>query len=287
MQRRQFLQTSGYLAVGSMLATRPGGCNRPEELDAIGLQLYTIRDAMQRSPDDTLRRVAEIGYNYVEGAGYSLSAVYGKSAKAFKATLDEYGLTMPSGHVSLDIMKENPKKAAAEAKMMGQSFVVIPWIAEDMRNIRGYEELADVLNTAGEVCKTYGLQMAYHNHDFEFNTMIAAQKPYDYLLENTEADLVKFELDLYWITRAGSDYQKYFAKHSGRFPLWHVKDMDNTPDKFFAAVGDGVIDWPSIFDAQEKAGMQHFFVEQDRTRPGKFPLEEIVVSYNYLDKLQY
>lgn len=287
MQRRKFLQTTSYLAVGTLLPAKAAGCSKKQHLDNIGLQLYTIRDAMQRDDNETLRRVAAIGYNYVEGAGYLDGKLYGHSAQTFRAMLDNYGLKMPSGHVSWEAMKAAPEKAAATCKEAGQSFLVIPWWPEDKRTAEGYRELIEILNNAGQVCQRYGLQLAYHNHDFEFNKMVAGSRPINLLLAEVDPELVQFELDLYWITRAGSDYQEYFKKHAGRFPLWHVKDIDKTPDQFFAAVGEGSLDWPAIFSKEKQAGMQYFFVEQDRTVPGKDPFDEITISYNYLKGLRY
>lgn len=287
MQRRKFLQTTSYLAVGTLLPAKAAGCSKKQHLDNIGLQLYTIRDAMQRDDNETLRRVAAIGYNYVEGAGYLDGKLYGHSPQTFRAMLDNYGLKMPSGHVSWEAMKAAPEKAAATCKEAGQSFLVIPWWPEDKRTAEGYRELIEILNNAGQVCQRYGLQLAYHNHDFEFNKMVAGSRPINLLLAEVDPELVQFELDLYWITRAGSDYQEYFKKHAGRFPLWHVKDIDKTPDQFFAAVGEGSLDWPAIFSKEKQAGMQYFFVEQDRTVPGKDPFDEITISYNYLKGLRY
>lgn len=287
MQRRKFIQTTSYLAVGTLLPAKAAGCSKKQHLDNIGLQLYTIRDAMQRDDNETLRRVAAIGYNYVEGAGYLDGKLYGHSAQTFRAMLDNYGLKMPSGHVSWEAMKAAPEKAAATCKEAGQSFLVIPWWPEDKRTAEGYRELIEILNNAGQVCQRYGLQLAYHNHDFEFNKMVAGSRPINLLLAEVDPELVQFELDLYWITRAGSDYQEYFKKHAGRFPLWHVKDIDKTPDQFFAAVGEGSLDWPAIFSKEKQAGMQYFFVEQDRTVPGKDPFDEITISYNYLKGLRY
>lgn len=287
MQRRKFLQTSSYLAVGALLPAKAAGCNQKKQLDNIGLQLYTVRDAMQRDATETLRQVAEIGYDYVEGAGYLDGKLYGRSPKTFKALLDSYGLQMPSGHVGWEAMKADPEKAAATCREAGQSFVVVPYWPEEKRDLDGYSELIEILNNAGDVCKTYGLQLAYHNHDFEFDRMVAGRRPIDRLLDEVNPETVQFELDLYWVTRAGSDYQKYFANHNGRFPLWHVKDMDDTPEKFFAAVGQGVIDWPEVFSKESQSGMRYFFVEQDHMRPGKLPMDEITISHGYLEDMRY
>lgn len=287
MQRRTFLQTSGYLAVGTLLPMRAAGCDKKQSLESIGLQLYTVRDAMQRDAADTLRRVYQIGYRYVESAGYHNGLLYGQSAKVFRALLDHNELSMPSAHVGWEAMRDEPERAAAAFREAGASFVVVPWLAPEMRTAEGYAQLVGVLNTAGEVCKKYGLQLAYHNHDFEFNTMVASQRPMDFILQETDADNVKIELDLYWITRAGSDYRQYFRNHPGRFPLWHVKDMDNTPERFFATVGAGTLDWPAIFQQQEVSGMRYFFVEQDAVAPGLDPMTEIVKSFDYLKQLTF
>lgn len=287
MQRRTFLQTSGYLAVGTLLPVRAGGCSKKNRLMDIGVQLYTVRDAMQRDADEAIRRVADIGYSYVEGAGYNDGKLYGRTARAFRTLLEKNNLTMPSGHVKWEALKENPKQAAATCREVGQSYVVLPYWPEEKRTAEGYAELVEILNTAGAVCKNYGLKLAYHNHDFEFNRMVAGRRPMDMLLEEVDPDLVQFELDLYWVTRAGSDYQKYFEEQAGRFPLWHVKDMDNTPEKYFTSVGDGVINWPEIFGQRTLSGMEYFFVEQDKTRPGGNPFDEIQKSYDFLKNMRF
>lgn len=287
MQRRKFLQTSSYLAVGALLPAKAAGCNSKQQIEAIGLQLYTVREEMQRDAPEAIRRVAEIGYDYVEGAGYNDGKLYNRSPKVFKNLLDSHNLQMPSGHVGWEAMKADPERAVATCREAGQSFVVIPYWPEEKRTAEGYGELVDIMNHGGEICQNYGMQLAYHNHDFEFDRMVAGRRPMDLLLAEVDPNLVQFELDLYWITRAGSDYQKYFAQHSGRFPLWHVKDMDDTPEKFFAAVGQGVIDWPDVFGREGESGMRYFFVEQDHMRPGKMPMDEIAISHAYLDDLKY
>ena len=289
MQRRTFLQTSGYLAMGALLTSAAKACDRKLEVETIGLQLYTVRDAMQRDPVETLRQVAAIGYDTVEGAGagYQAGELYGRSPQSFKALLESYGMQMPSSHINWDTMQAEPERVAASLREAGASYLVIPFWPEEKRTAEGYGELVDLLNSSAEVCKRYGLQLAYHNHDFEFNRMVAGRRPIDMLLAETNPEAVQFELDIYWITRAGSDYKRYFAEHSGRFPLWHVKDMDDTPEQFFAAVGEGVIDWPEFFRRENESGMRYFFVEQDHMRPGKMPMDEIAISHAYLDKMQY
>ncbi len=287
MQRRTFLQTASYLSLGAVLPVANQGCSKKQRLNEIGLALYTVRDAMFRDADEALRRVAEVGYTYVEGAKYADGLMYFQSPQSFKALLDKHGLTMHSGHFDLELMQSEPERAIAAARQSGLTYVVIPHLDEELRTKEGYQMLVDVLNNCGEICSNYGLQMLYHNHDFEFNRMVAGQRPFDFIVAETDPDLVQFELDLYWTTRAGVDYQKYFNESPGRFPLWHIKDMDDTNEKFFTSVGDGVIDWPTIFAQRELAGMKYFYVEQDQVRPGGDFFSEIVESYNYLRNMRF
>ena len=269
------------------MPTAGKGCNNKRTVDQIGLGLYTVRDAMQRDADETLRRIAEIGYTLVEGASYADGLLYQQSPRSFKALLDKHGLSMPSGHFSLDVMQSDPERAIAAARETGHAYMVIPYLTEEQRTKEGYQALVETLNTTGEMCAEYGIQMTYHNHDFEFNRMVAGERPFDFILRETNPEFVKIELDIYWIHRGGSDYQKYFREHPGRFPLWHVKDMDDTPEKYFASVGDGTIDWPTVFGMGELAGQRYFFVEQDNVRPGMDVFDEITESYAYLREMRF
>ncbi|HEY2725786.1 MAG TPA: sugar phosphate isomerase/epimerase [Parafilimonas sp.] len=258
----------------------------------IGLQLYTVRDAMQKDPAGTLAKVANIGYNSVEGATYTgTENFYGMDAKSFAGLLKKNNLIMPSSHYRLGEDKDNGKdmmgtilhdwnKAVDDAKTVGVKYMVCAWLSPTERgNIDHFKKLADDLNTGGEVCKKAGIQLCYHNHDFEF-IKDNDQLPYDILLNNTNKDLVKFEVDLYWITKAGHDPVELFNTHPGRFPLWHVKDMDNTPQHSFTEVGNGTINFKNIFKYADKAGLKYFFVEQDTT-PGD-PFDSITKSIAYI-----
>jgi len=144
-----------------------------------------------------------------------------------------------------------------------------------------FKKLADDFNTAGEKCKKAGIQFCYHNHDFEFIQQ-DGKYPYETLLLNTDKNLVKMEMDLYWVTKAKQDPIALINENPGRFPLFHVKDMDNTPKANFTEVGNGIIDFKKIFTYADKAGMKYFFVEQDTT-PGD-PFISITQSFNYIKK---
>ncbi len=168
-------------------------------------------------------------------------------------------------------------RAVDDAAAVGVKYMVCAYLsAEERGGLDHYKQLADQFNTAGEKCKKSGMQFCYHNHDFEFEEK-DGQLPYNILLNNTNKDLVKMELDLYWATKAKHDPIELFNAHPGRFPLWHVKDMDNTPKQAFTEVGNGVIDFKKIFEQANKAGLKYFFVEQDIT-PGS-PFDSITKKY--------
>lgn len=285
--RRAFLKTTSVASAALMI--KPSFFNFNHSY--IGLQLYTVRDAMQKDSAATLAKVAQIGYNSVEGSSYANETFYGMDAKTFAALLKTNGLIMPSSHYRLGEDQDNGKdvmgtilhgwnKAVDDAKAVGAKYMICAWLSPTERgNIDHYKKLADDLNTAGAVCKKAGIQLCYHNHDFEF-IVDNNQLPYDILLNNTDKDLVKFEVDLYWITKAGHDPVELFKAHKGRFPLWHVKDMDNTPEHSFTEVGNGTIDFKNIFKYTDTAGLKYFFVEQDKT-PGD-PFDSITKSITYI-----
>lgn len=288
--RRTFLKTTSMASAAFFV--KPSGFRFKQSY--IGLQLYTVRAAMDKDPVATLANVAEIGYNSVEGATYSGSQkFYGMNPVAFAAELKKNKLIMPSCHYRLGEDKQGGKdiagsilhgwdKAVDDAKAAGLKYMVCAWLSPAERgNIDHYKLLAEHLNTAGETCKKAGIQMCYHNHDFEF-IEDNGQLPYDVLLSNTHPDLVKFEVDLYWVTKAGQDPVAIFKAHPGRFPLWHVKDMDNTPKHAFTEVGNGIIDFKNIFKYADTAGLKYFFVEQDVT-PGD-PFDSIKQSIAYVKK---
>jgi sugar phosphate isomerase/epimerase len=182
------------------------------------------------------------------------------------------------------------------AKVIGQSYIVNPWIPEELRKTDDdWKRVAETFNRAGEESKKAGIQFAYHNHWFEF-LPVNGKLPYDILLESCDKNLVKMELDLCWITVAGADPLKYFDRYPGRFPLVHVKDVKTLPkistggaQNFgdtvdLTEVGSGIIDWKRIFAQSDKAGIKHYIVEHDHP---KAPFDSIKTSYEYLSKLRW
>ncbi|GAA4304499.1 sugar phosphate isomerase/epimerase [Compostibacter hankyongensis] len=292
--RRSFLKQGTLLSLGIGLGPSLLSACSGSSSNKIGLQLYTVRDAMQKDPSGTLARVAEVGYQIVEGATYTgTESFYGMSAEDFAALLKKNGLQMPSSHYMLGAALQNGtfakgtilhdwEKAVEDAHTAGLEYMVCAYLMpEERKTIDDYKQIALSFNKAGETCKKAGIQFCYHNHNFEFES-INGELPYNVLLRETDKDLVKMEMDLYWVTRAGRKPLELFQQNPGRFPLWHVKDMDNTPEQNFTEVGSGVIDFKTIFQHKQEAGMQHFFVEQDKC-PGD-PFVSITKSYQYLKK---
>ena len=257
----------------------------------IGLQLYTLRDAIAKDVEGTLRKVAAIGYKEVELYGYSDGRFFGKTAKKLKSFLKSVGLNPVSGHYGAGVenrkaigtLSNNWQQAVDDAAELGQKYVNCAYLTQAERTLEGYKSYVELFNKAGEVAKKSGLQFGYHNHDFEF-IKLSGITPYDIIAGQTDPELVKLELDLYWVVKAGLDPLDLFKKYPGRFPLWHVKDMEKGPEKSYTEVGTGSIDFSKIFAERKLSGMKHFFVEQDVAKIP--PLEAIGISYNNLVKMK-
>jgi sugar phosphate isomerase/epimerase len=288
--RRSFLKTTALVAAGSLIFPYD---ILAEKKGTVGLQLYTLRSELEKDLNGTLKKVSELGYNCLEAAGYKEGKFYGLKGKEFKALVNSMGMVLPSSHLvaekttpdtPLDILT-NMQAAVDDAAELGVKYLVYAYLRPDERkNLDDYKRYAEQFNKAGEICKKAGIQFSYHNHDFEF-LKLDGQMPYDLLLKETDPELVKMELDLYWITKAGYDPLQYFKNHPGRFKLWHVKDMENTAEKSFTEVGNGTINFQPIFNAAKQSGMEYFFVEQDKCKGS--PLDSIKTSYMNLKKIKF
>jgi sugar phosphate isomerase/epimerase len=258
--RRRFVKLSAA-ALG--LAAMPGSialaANKPTTSTAVGLQLYTLRDMMAVSLPATLKLVAAVGYKELEFAGY-----FEHSPSEIKTILHNEGLTAPSAHIGLAEFDNGINGVIDHALEVGHQYVVIPYLTEEQRGtgIDVYKKLAQRCNIIGEACNKAGLQLAYHNHAFEFEIR-DGQLPYDVLLNETDKNLMSMEMDLFWMFKAKKDPLAYFKQHPGRFKLWHVKDMDEAGN--FADVGAGTIDFAPIFAQSTLSGVEHRFVERDKT----------------------
>ncbi len=291
MNRRRFLETATTVTAATLLSSRLGWAAGEHKINKVGVQLYSVRDLMKEDFDGTIAKVAQIGYKEVEFAGY-----FGRTGQQVRAAVDKNGLKAPSTHVQYDELDDKFPSVIETSKTIGMDYIVCPWIPEELRKSPDiWKQASDTFNKCGEQTKKAGIQFAYHNHWFEF-LPVNGKLPYDELLAMCDANLVKMELDLCWITTAGGDPIKYFDKYPGRFPLVHVKDLKKLPvitpggpQNFgdtvdLTEVGSGIIDWKKIFAQSEKAGIKHYIVEHDHP---KQPLESIKTSYEYLNKLRW
>jgi sugar phosphate isomerase/epimerase len=286
--RRTVLKTSLLAALGgfrladgrSLLGASLSAASSPRKLDKIGLQLYTVRKELKWDFDGTLAEVAAIGFQEVELAG-----TFDHEPKEIRATLDRLGLEAPSSHVGTQHIRGDWAKSIEEARVLGNRYITCAWLSPDERkSIDAYKKIVELFNKAGEACRKSGLQFCYHNHEFEFEPL-EGKIPYRVLLEETDPDLVKMQLDLFWITKADQDPLHYFKKYPGRFRMFHVKDMEDSPERADAPVGKGMIDFKRIFESAGLAGAEHFFVEEDESTGSA--LENARFSFDYLRKLEF
>ncbi len=256
-----------------------------------GLALYTVRDSMSSNPKATLEAVANAGYAYVEAANYSEGKFYGMTPTEFKSYLESIGLTAKSAHMGMVTM-ENADQLIADVKAAGIEYFVIPvppmgmfTFGPDGMGMKGSpEDLVNIMNTLGEKCNNAGINLLYHNHDFEFKEMADGTVIEDLLLEKCNPEFVNFQMDLFWVTKAGVDPLTYFEKYPGRFKSWHVKDMNEEGN--FAPVGTGTIDFQRILAEKAKSGMEFYLVEQDQTF-GLDPMEAIKISHDGLGEIGF
>ena len=267
MIRRVFIRQTTQ----AMIALKLGHLRK---LGAIGIQAYTVRSLMQRDVAGTLAALGAIGYREVELAG-----LFNKTAKEMRSMLDDAHLIAPSSHV--DVLASDWNTLIDDAATIGQRYIVCPFTDEKQRTVDGYKRNAAKYNQFGELTRKSNIQFAYHNHDFEFDT-VDGIVPYDLLLQECDAKLVQMEIDIFWMIKGKHDPLKYFAQFPGRFPMVHAKDMTKNGD--MVDVGKGVIDFGDIFRHAGQAGLQHIFVEHDEPTA---PMDDARISYEYLRRLDY
>jgi sugar phosphate isomerase/epimerase len=295
INRRDFIKQSSTLALGGLLLKNPlVDLAEIAKKRTMGVQLFTLFNTFDKDVKGNLQKVAAIGFKEIESAFSMKGGYYGMTAKEFAALIKETGLNWQSHHVggaafkprvgapappanmpkSLNL-KENAQQVVDEVAGAGVKYLVCSSIP--INTMEDVKESIEILNKAGEIAKKAGLVFAYHNHDREFKE-VDGQKPYDMFLSQVSADLMKMELDLAWVRKAGVDPVELFKKHPKRFPLWHVKDM-SADFSTIMPVGEGSIDFKRIFAEAKTAGLKHFFVEHDMP---KNAFESITSSYKYL-----
>jgi sugar phosphate isomerase/epimerase len=277
----------GASAVGVLASRARAAELAPKRL---GVQLYTVRTLLPAKDDEVLRQIADIGYKEIEGGYDDLMRI---SAKA-KAD----GLKPVSCHVPTDIVlgdgSKGPsfEKVLKDLKSIGVEYAVVPYIGEELRKPEVLDAFGDKMNAAGRAAKKAGLQLAYHNHAFEWGQM-DGKRVFDRMFSSTDPKLVKFEVDVFWLSVGGIDPARFLEEHAGRVVLLHLKDKasaqavqfnEHVPKESFQEVGNGTIDFPAILKTAEKIGVKHYFVEQDQT-PGD-PIASLKISYKYLTGLR-
>ncbi len=259
-----------------------------------GMTLYTVRNEMGKDPKATLKQVADLGYKYIEAVDYKDGKFYGMTPDEFKSYLKSLGLTPISVHMG-SMTLDNADKLVADVKAAGFKYFIAPVPPMGMfkfdpktrsLGMEGtVEKLADILNTIAKKANAAGLEFLYHNHDFELKPNKDGVVVLDYLLEHLDPKYVNFQMDLYWVTKAGADPVAYFQRYPGRFKIWHVKDMDS--QERFAPVGQGTIDFKRILANKKLSGMKYYIVEQDQTFDGLQPMEAIKISKEGLKKIGF
>jgi sugar phosphate isomerase/epimerase len=241
------------------------------------LQLWTLRDTIETETINTLEKVSQIGYNSIEPYGFD-GNFYGISAGEFRKFIEGLGMRLTSTHTGIDL--ENCDKYIDAALEAGLEYLVLPSPgSREIKTAGDFKRLAEEMNLIGEKVSKAGMRFGYHNHAGEFIDT-GQGIAYDILLENTDPELVCFQLDIFWIIKAGKDPLDYFDKYPGRFELWHVKDMDQSGES--TVIGTGTIDYQEIFSNAKLSGMKRFYVEQESyTIP---PINSIKESYSYISQ---
>jgi sugar phosphate isomerase/epimerase len=284
MQRRTFIKTAGA-AITAMFLPEILQCQQAKgKLPSFGIITgNTGGDWVKNNPKEALREIARLGYKDLE-----FGEDYGMSIPELKKFLEDVGLKALIGPTSMQAMDntEQLKKDIEKCQLLGKKYIVCywPWTDDGKdKKLDDWKRVAENLNKGGAICKRSGLTLLYHNHDIEFK-LTEGQIPFDTLMANLDKNLVSIELDLYWITKGEQSAVEYIQKYPGRYPVFHIKDMDHTSEKSFACPGEGRIDFPAIFKQNKIAGVEHFIVEHDHPTD---PKECITSSARYLSGLRF
>jgi len=288
--RREFLRLSATGALGAIVLSKSslktsgmptsGNSVVDPKTFGIGLQLYTIRDAMGKDVPGSLKKVSDIGFKYLELADYKEGKFYGYLPEEFKKMVNDLGMEILSSHAGVNpkgITADEARKMAEDHAKLGAKYCMQPWVnVEDRKTVAGYQKMVADWNMVGKVMKEHGVQFGYHNHNFEFDTIEGKVPYFDIFMKEMDKDVMTMEIDLFWTTKAGQNPVEIFNKYPGRFQLFHMKDMltkqaplfttDGVSD--FAPVGSGLIDFKTILASKKIAGMKYMFVEQDNAEKG-------------------
>ncbi|WP_207511172.1 sugar phosphate isomerase/epimerase family protein [Longitalea luteola] len=286
--RRSFLKATGTLASGLLVSRSVFSMEDAEARASIkkfGLQLYSLRSDLPKDPKGVLKQVAGFGYKQIESYEGKDGMFWGMTNKEFKKYMDELGMTIVSSHCNIN---KDFETKAAQAGEIGMKYLICPSLGGANKSIDDFKKAAEKFNACGEICKKNGLRFAYHNHGYSFTEM-EGQLPHEVLMQNTNADLVDFEMDIYWVVTAGADPIAWFNKYPGRWKLCHVKDRKKGADakEHDASVdlGTGSIDFKKILKAGSAKGLEYYIVEQERY-DNSTPLKSVEVDAKYMKKFK-
>ena len=280
MNRKEFIKTTAVLAAGSVvLPSFSAGAGKMKP----GLQTYSVRNQLSEDFEGTLEYVAKVGYKHIEGFGLGPDGLFrGEMTPAHHAqVVRDLGMEFIATHCSYT-PAANARKMIDAAAEAGLEYLIVPGVPPSMRTtINNWEIIADNFNKLGELCNTNGLKFGYHNHAFEFEK-IDGLIPQEIVIESTEPDLVCFEADLFWMVKGGYDPVKLIMKYPGRIKLFHVKEATEELEE--TTIGEGIIDFRTIFDAGKKDVLEYYFVEDERTED---PFAHIKADYDYVSVQKY
>jgi sugar phosphate isomerase/epimerase len=267
------------------IITLPLAC-KPVVQKSIGLQLYSLRDSMDKNPVSTIEEVGKIGYKTVELAGYSDGKFYRMDPAEIKSVVEKSGMTIISSHCGFpvpDSTKWDSVMGLWDVCIAAHKAAGIPYMVQPFMDSVGYQTLAglqrycDYFNAVGEKCRQQGIRFGYHNHSDEFKT-VDGQVIYDYMLQHTDSSKVFYQIDLWWIKKGGADAIAYFNNYPGRFLSYHVKDS-------LEVGASGIMDFKPYFDNAALSGMKYYIVEQEAFE--KTPYEGVKQSFDFLNNAEY
>ncbi len=297
--RRDFIKNTAFVVAGSTLLANDIFAS-PKKIERVGVQLYSVRDAMHTDPKGSLKKIADMGYIHVEHANYIDRKFYGYTPKEFKKILNDLALQMPSGHTvmtahdwdtSKNDFTDKWKYTIDDAAEVGQRYVISPWLDESLRKDQdGLKRFMDQFNKCGELCKKSGMKFGYHNHNFEFSTKVGDSDLYDFILKNTDPELVAQQMDIGNMLGAGGIALDLLKKYPGRFELMHVKDEIKSTsgqgmDGYDSTVlGTGVMPVKEIVkEAKKSGGTSQFIIEQESYQ-GKDPFDCVKIDLQTMKK---
>jgi sugar phosphate isomerase/epimerase len=323
INRRNFMHKAGFALASPLLFSELIACktkagseasdslsatNSTEKigLDTYGIQLWTVKEDMTKDPKATLKAIASYGYKQIESCDLGKGIFWGMTPDDFKKFTSDLGLSVISSHCNPEftVKKEKAeefKKLADDAAKVGLKYLINPFPGE-LKTADEYKTVAEGLNKQGEICKSAGLRVAYHNHHMEFLPLEDKSVGEEILLTGTNADLVDFEMDLYWVVKAGQNPEEWLKKHNNRFKLAHIKDLYSAekmveieakekatgfwPAGGSTELGKGRINFAQILKTAKENGLEYYIAEQERF-DNSTPLDSAKLDAEYLKAFKF